>query len=34
MISKKWKKIFTVVIIIATIALLIGAILPYILYAQ
>jgi len=34
MISKKGKKIFTIVIIIAGLALLIGAILPYIIYAQ
>lgn len=34
MISKRGKKIFVVVIVIATIALLIGAILPYILYAR
>lgn len=34
MISKRGKKIFVVVIIIATLALLIGAILPYILYAR
>lgn len=33
MISKRGKKIFTIVIIIATLALLVGAILPYILYA-
>jgi len=33
MIGKKGKKIFTVIIIIAGIALLLGAILPYILYA-
>jgi hypothetical protein len=32
MISKRGKKIFVVVIIIATMALLLGAILPYILY--
>lgn len=34
MISKRGKKIFVVVIVIATLALLIGAILPYILYAR
>jgi hypothetical protein len=32
MFSKKTKKIFVVITIIATIALLIGAVLPYIIY--
>jgi hypothetical protein len=34
MISKRGKKIFVVVIVIATAALLLGAMLPYLLYAQ
>lgn len=34
MISKRGKKIFVVVIVIATVALLVGAVLPYLLYLQ
>lgn len=33
MISKRGKKIFTVIIIIAMLALIVSAILPYMLYA-
>jgi len=34
MISKKGKKIFVIVIIIATFALLAGAVLPYFIYLR
>jgi hypothetical protein len=34
MISKKGKKIFTIIVIISGLFLLLGAVLPYILYAQ
>jgi hypothetical protein len=34
MISKKGKKIFVVITIIASIALLLGAVLPYLLYSH
>ncbi|KKR26623.1 MAG: hypothetical protein UT58_C0009G0003 [Microgenomates group bacterium GW2011_GWC1_39_7b] len=34
MISKKGKKIFVVIVIISSLALLAGAVLPYILYAR
>ncbi|KKR69645.1 MAG: hypothetical protein UU12_C0040G0003 [Candidatus Woesebacteria bacterium GW2011_GWA2_40_7b] len=34
MISKKGKKIFVIVIVISSISLLLGAVLPYLLYAR
>lgn len=34
MISKKGKKIFVIVTIVASLALLLGAVLPYLLYAR
>ena len=34
MISKKGKKIFVVITIIASLALLLGAVLPYLLYSR
>jgi len=34
MISKKTKKIFSIVVIIATVALLAGAVLPYLIYLR
>jgi hypothetical protein len=34
MISKRGKKIFVIVTIISSLALLLGAVLPYILYAR
>lgn len=34
MISKKTKKIFSIVVIIATVALLLGAVLPYLIYLR
>lgn len=34
MIGKRGKKIFTVVIVIATLALIASAVLPYIIYTQ
>jgi hypothetical protein len=34
MISKRGKKIFSIIIIIATLALILGAILPYIIYTR
>lgn len=34
MLSKKGKKIFSIVIIITSVALLLGTVLPYILYAR
>ena len=34
MISKKGKKIFVVITMIASLALLLGAVLPYLLYAR
>lgn len=34
MISKKGKKIFVIVTVIASLALLLGAVLPYLLYAR
>ena len=34
MLGKKGKKIFTIIVIISSLALLAGAVLPYILYAR
>ncbi len=34
MISKRGKKIFVIIIIIATLALIAGAVLPYLIYLQ
>jgi hypothetical protein len=34
MISKKGKKIFVIITIIAGLALLLGAVLPFLIYAQ
>jgi len=34
MISKKGKKIFVIIVVISSLALLLGTILPYILYAR
>lgn len=34
MIGKRGKKIFTVVIVVATLALIVGAVLPYLIYTQ
>jgi len=34
MISKRGRKIFSIIIIIASLALIAGAVLPYIIYTQ
>ncbi len=34
MLGKKGKKIFSIIVIVSSVALLVGAVLPYILYAR